>query len=432
MKEGMSGVLLSNEDGMGDDDCFVEAGTQTITTGSVQTDNHNVSAVFIEKPAIRDLQTVASAFNEAFNVALHEIEYSRKAIEERSTKIDDLNGAISSISSALDDALYEGRIKEEAHLKEIAQLSQRMQEVESERDKLQERFCEQERILVERVAEISKLSGRVEELNTNLEQQIAERLRAQEENTSEKDALTVRLKELQDQYNEEEGQLQAQHKVLEDRDVEIAELGRRIDDLLADMKVKNKVSSQLNQQITKLQDDVTKQTESMRQQSESYAAEREELNAVIVRVSTDLETLRVSHAELTTHAEKLENLNKALHESSLTEKNVHKQQLDGKVAEIELLRSRLESGNESLHDRSDDTAEIENLKSVLQDLKARLIESESLNQEMVARAEKADRLEELNSRLREALRKTGEMLRNKKESTTQNGDESLDITHLQG
>jgi chromosome segregation ATPase len=307
-----------------------------------------------------------------------------------------------------------------------------MQEVESERDKLQERFCEQERILVERVAEISKLSGRVEELNTNLEQQIAERLRAQEEYTSEKDALTVRLKELQDQYNEEEGQLQAQHKVLEDRDVEIAELGRRIDDLLADMKVKNKVSSQLNQQITKLQDEVTKQTESMRQQSESHAAEREELNAVIVRVSTDLETLRVSHAELTTHAEKLENLNKALHESSLTEKKVHKQQLDGKVAEIELLRSRLESGNESLQDRSDDTAEIENLKSVLQDLKARLIESESLNQEMVARAEKADRLEELNSRLREALRKTGEMLRNKKESTTQNGDESLDITHLQG
>jgi chromosome segregation ATPase len=432
MKEGMSGVLLSNEDEVGDDDCFVEAGTQTITTGSVQTDNHNVSAVFIEKPAIRDLQTVASAFNEAFNVALHEIEYSRKAIEERSTKIDDLNGAISSIRSALDDALYEGRIKEEAHLKEIAQLSQRMQEVESERDKLQERFCEQERILVERVAEISKLSGRVEELNTNLEQQIAERLRAQEEYTSEKDALTVRLKELQDQYNEEEGQLQAQHKVLEDRDVEIAELGRRIDDLLADMKVKNKVSSQLNQQITKLQDEVTKQTESMRQQSESHAAEREELNAVIVRVSTDLETLRVSHAELTTHAEKLENLNKALHESSLTEKKVHKQQLDGKVAEIELLRSRLESGNESLQDRSDDTAEIENLKSVLQDLKARLIESESLNQEMVARAEKADRLEELNSRLREALRKTGEMLRNKKESTTQNGDESLDITHLQG
>ena len=432
MKEGISGVLLSNEDEVGDDDCLVEAGAQTITTGSVQTDNHNVSAVFIEKPAIRDLQTVASAFNEAFNVALHEIEYSRKAIEERSTKIDDLNGAISSIRSALDDALYEGRIKEEAHLKEIAQLSQRMQEVESERDKLQERFCEQERILVERVAEISKLSGRVEELNTNLEQQIAERLRAQEEYTSEKDALTVRLKELQDQYNEEEGQLQAQHKVLEDRDVEIAELGRRIDDLLADMKVKNKVSSQLNQQITKLQDEVTKQTESMRQQSESHAAEREELNAVIVRVSTDLETLRVSHAELTTHAEKLENLNKALHESSLTEKKVHKQQLDGKVAEIELLRSRLESGNESLQDRSDDTAEIENLKSVLQDLKARLIESESLNQEMVARAEKADRLEELNSRLREALRKTGEMLRNKKESTTQNGDESLDITHLQG
>jgi len=431
MKEETVGVLLSDEVEARDDDRLVETATQTMTAGSVQTDLRDESAVFIEKPAISDLQTVASAFNDAFNAALYEIEYSRKAIEERSARIDDLNGAVSSIRGALDDALDEGRIKEEAHRQETAQLSQRMQEAEIERDKLREQVCEQERILAERVAEISNLSDRVDELNTSLEQQASEERRIKEEFVSEKGALTGRLNELQNLYDEAEGRLQAQQNGLEDRDREIAELGRRVDDLLAEAEVKNNESSQLNQQVTKLQDEVTNQTESMRQQTQSHAAVREELNAEIVRVSADLETLRVSHADLAMHVEKLENLNKALQESSLTEKKVHKQQLDGKAVEVELLRSRLESGNESLQDLPDNTAEIENLKGVLQELKARLKESESRNQEMVARAEKADRLEELNARLREALKKTGEMLRNKQESATQNGDESLDITHLQ-
>jgi len=363
MDEEMAGRLSCDEAETGDGTYHDDAAVQSDAARSIQTDHDNESAALMEKPAISDLQAAAGAFNEAFNTALYEIEHSRKEIRERSARLDELNEAVRSIRSALDDEVDRGRRKEEDHLQETTRLRQRVQEVESERDGLRHR-CE-----------------------------------------------------------EAGNRLQGQQSGLEDRDRQIADLGRQIDGLLADLEARNIEASRLNQQVTKLQGEVAAQTESMRLQSESSTTDLVKQNAEISRVTAELETLRVAHAELAEHAEKLKHLNQTLRESFETGKAVHKQQFDEKVAEIELPGPRLEAGNASLQDRPVDPIDMGGLKKSLHELEEGLLETVSRNRELGERAEKASKLEELNVRLRLALKKARELV-------AQNGNESQEIISL--
>jgi len=378
----------------------------------------------MEKPEIREFQAAADTFSAAFNSALYEIETSRRLLDERSSRIAELNEAIQVSRSVLDDEIEKGRRAAEEYLRETEQLNQRILDAEAERGTLQERVSEQEKLLEGHAAKIDELSGCLEDVNATLEARTAEGSRALEEFESEKAVLTERLNEIQGLYDEANSQLQRQLQELEECNREITDLRIQVDRLHAEMESRDSEISRLDGRVKELQGEVDAQAESMRIQSESHAADCEELNARISGVTGELETLRALHADLQAHAEKLENLNHALHESSITEKAVHRQELEEKAGQIESLRSRLESKGKSLEGHPDSTDEMEALKRSLHELEARLDEAAVQNQQLLLKAEKADKLGDLNGRLRIALRKT-------REYAAQNNEGSQELVSLQ-
>lgn len=386
-------------------------------------DHCEEAAALLEKPAICDLQSAAGAFNEAFNSALYELEFSRKTIAERSARISELDEAVRSIRSALDTEIGKGQQREAEHAQETGQLTQRIEAVESERDALTEKVREQEASLGERADEIAGLHSRVAELNATIEENAAAARRAQDDFTAEKEALTGKLNELQGLYEALGSQSEKQKHELEERDREITAFRSQIDKLLAEAESRDNEVAQLKQQVAGLQDEVNAQAEAMRMQAESHAAACEELNARITGATGELETLRALHADLQEHSEKLENLNQALHESSVTEKAVHKQQLEEKAAQIESLRLRLETTAESPDGQAVDMEGMEALQQSLHELETRLDETVALHRESVIKTEKAGRLEELDGRLRTELRKA-------REYVTQNREGSRDLVSL--
>ncbi|HYQ70737.1 MAG TPA: EAL domain-containing protein [Gammaproteobacteria bacterium] len=346
-------------------------------TGSVSADlvpgesGFDETGMAMEKPAISELQVAADTFNSAFNMALSELESSRRLIAERSARISELDEAIRATSSRLDDEIQIRCGKEAQYLEETDRLNQRIQEVESERDCLQERIQEQETRLGERAGEINGLSCRIEELNTALEENAATGTRAIEALESEKSGLNGRLNELQQLYDEAGRKLEEKQQEVEKKDRQIAEFGKQTDDLLG-----------------------------------------------------EVDALRNSYADLQVHAEKLENLNHALHESAITEKAVHKQQLEEKDRQLESQRSHsgdTEAAGESLPDSA---AEMDDLKQSLGDLEARLEAAVTENLELAEKAEKTGRLEDLNGRLRVALRRA-------RDHAAGNNGESPDLIPLQ-
>jgi len=403
MQEEMRDTITFGDDVPEDDAPVADSGVPATGDGSSGAENNEEAAALLEKPAIGDLHAAAGAFNEVFNSALYELELSRRTIEERTSRISELDEAVRSVRSALDDEIGKGHRREEEYAREAGQLMQKLQDTESERDTLREKVCEHERALNERDAEISGLFERAEELSKTIEQNAAAARCAEDEFAAEKEALNCKLNDLQELYEA---------------------AGKRVDELLAEAESRNNEISQLGQQVAALQDEVNAQTEALRTQSESHATEREELKACVAGITGELETLRALHADLQAHSEKLENLNHALHESSVTEKAVHRQQLEEKSAQIESLRSRPESTGESLQGQPDNAGHTEALNNAMHELEARLNEAVEQNRELGIKAEKADKLEDLNRRLRVALRKV-------REHVAQNGEESQDMTSLQ-
>ncbi|MGD8631490.1 MAG: hypothetical protein PVG72_12295, partial [Gammaproteobacteria bacterium] len=92
-----------------------ESGVPATAGEFSQTVCHGEDAALLEKPAISDLQAVAGAFNEAFNTALYELELSRRTIQERTTRISELDEAIQSVRAALDDETGKARMREEEY-----------------------------------------------------------------------------------------------------------------------------------------------------------------------------------------------------------------------------------------------------------------------------------------------------------------------------
>jgi len=281
----------------------------------------------MEQPAISDLAAVADEFNAAFNTALYELDSSRKQLAERSGRIDELNESIKSLNSALNDEVNKGRGKQEEYSRETEQLNQKIDDIESDRERLLRQVSEQESTLNARAGEISQLSSRVEEVNATLEQYPAEHQHAQEELVRERDILTGKLDELQVLFDVAGNQREAHQKKLEDRDNEISSIRKQL-------------------------------------------------------------------GELGAHAANLENLNRALHESSISENTLHKKLIIEKNNKIELLQTN--------------TEEKENLQRALNDLESRLQETESQKLMLGERATLADELEAEAGQLRAALQEARE------------------------
>ncbi len=358
----------------------------------------------MEKPEISELQAVASAFTAAFNTALYELETSRRQIEERSALISELDASIGEIRAALDTEISKGRSREEEYTRMSEQLQQQILGLQSERDALQEKLHEQDGISTARAEKINRLTARMEELDAALTEHATEAERAGQE----RDRLTAALMTLQAQFDTAADDLQAQQAELEQRNGEITGLRSQLDERDGDLHSKIGEISGLEQQLTELREELQVQSEAMCRQAEQHAHATEQLNTRAAEIGDELETLRAAHDELTAHAEKLETLNTALHESSITKSVIHKHQLDEKSSEIELLRTRLDTANASSAMQSDRTLESENQLRALNDLKEKLQAAEAQKQILESKARLAEELEPENERLRAALEKAAE------------------------
>jgi diguanylate cyclase (GGDEF)-like protein len=354
----------------------------------------------INKLAIHELQAIAEQFNAAFKVALYELDSSRKQLHERSVRIDELNESIRTINDCLTDTTNKAHRRDEEHAAQIKQLNERIEASEAERERLQQLVHEQIASLDARAEEVTQLSASIQELTDTLEQRTAEAQRTQDELLTVRDNLTTERERLQQQVNE-------QGQTLEERDRVLADLNSQVDGLTAELDSKRNELASLNENVNELKDKIEVQTESMRMQSESHEKVCDELNAQIASITGVLEALQDAHNELGTHAEKLENLNAALHESSVSENVLHKKLLAGKTSEIDSLKTKLAAAYESLKGQSGDPATVDNFQTTLHDLESRLIEAETQNQALADKARKAEELEGEIIDLRAAVHSAG-------------------------
>ena len=201
-------------------------------------------------------------------------------------------------------------------------------------------------------------------------------------------------------HNQEAGRLATEIHEL-DESLEAGE--KLLEQRINELESRNKDVSRLNDHTEELKEEINRQSESLRAQSESHADTCEELNAQICSISDKLETLQTTHNDIFVHAEKLENLNHALHESAISEKAIHKKVLEEKACEIDLLRTQLETENESLDNQPDNAVATERLQMTLLDLESRLEETEAQKQIIGERARAADELDAEVEQLRTAL-----------------------------
>jgi len=397
----------------------------------------------MEQPAISDLVAAADGFNAAFNVALYELETSRKQLVEHAIRVEELNESIKTLNSALNNEVDKGHRREEEYSLDKELMLQRIHDIESIRDELQQQISQQESILNARDAEISQLSSRVDELTDALDQSTAEGQRAAEEINH----LTLRIEELSGALDQRtaEGQRAAEEishltlrieelsGVLDQRTTEAQhaqeefvretnELTGKLDDLKVrledadgqlkaqrkELDLKNKEVSWQNEHINELKDEIEAKSASICAQSDSHASLCEELNAQINSISGELESLHAVYGELEVHAEKLENLNRALHESSTSENSLHKKALEEKAREIGLLRTKLDAANELLQGDPEKTAAIDNLQLALNTLEARLKEAEAQREIYSESAKVAATLEAEVEQLRSDLAAAGD------------------------
>ena len=409
-----------------------------------------------EKPAIRDLLAAAEEFNAAFNTALYELEASRTLAQERAARIEELNESIRSINTALQEAASEAHRKDEAHARESHALNQAIRELEAERERLHQQINEQQHALDAQAGEIADLTSRVAELSATLEQHRAESRRAAEVFAREQEASGSALAQLQASYASGCEQLKALEAELERRTRELAGFSGQVDTLGAELAALTEAgtrreaahreeSGRLHTQVQALNEAIRTKDERLQQSSrelearnseiavlngrtgelsealeaqagrrraeaETHARECEALNDTIARITGDHESLKLIHDELAVHVEKLEHLNRALHDSSNSEQDVHRKIIGEKDAAITELRAKLQAMKQAPVAPATDTATEGDLRASLSDLEARLEAAESRARRYAERAGMADELEAEVERLThevQALRERG-------------------------
>jgi diguanylate cyclase (GGDEF)-like protein len=409
-----------------------------------------------EKPAINELLAAAEEFNAAFNTGLYELEASRKRAKERATRIEELNESIQSINTELQNAVSEARGKEEAHARESEALNHTIHLLESERKRLRQQITEQQQSLDAQSGDIAGLTSHVAELTATLEQHKTDSLRAAEAFAREREESSNTLALLQEKYDIGRGQLEVLQADLETRTNELAGFSGQVDTLTEEvaslteagtrreaahreessrlhtelqalndairtkeqqlqqgtqeLDARNSEIARLNERTAELGHELEAQTGRLREETESHARECEELNDRISSISGDYESLKLVNDELAAHVEKLENLNRALHDSSNSEQDVHRKIVAEKDAAITSLRAKLEAMKPGQAIPAVAAEAEGEFRAALNDLESRLEESESQARLYAERAGIADELEAQVKQLElelQALRENG-------------------------
>jgi diguanylate cyclase (GGDEF)-like protein len=389
--------------------------------------------------AVSDLLAVAEEFNAAFHTALYELEASRKRVQEHSDRIHELNKSIESLNTALEAQISEAGRKDEAHARETEAFNRTIRELESERDGLRQQGAEQQTSLNQQADEIRELTSRVAELSASLEEHKAESVREAEAFAREREESAHTLVQLQEKYDSSVEQLSLLHGQLEDRNSAVARLSEQVDALSAEVASlteagrreqeahseesrrlqaelqalndavvntegllqqsndelagRHREIASLNERTSELGCELEAQSAKMREEAESHLRVCGELNDRISRISSERESMKVIHDELVAHVEKLEQLNRALHDSSVSENDVHRKVVREKDAAIAALQAKLEAMRQEPSIPAGGTAADADLRTAMNELERRLEESESQARMLAERARTAGELE---------------------------------------
>jgi diguanylate cyclase (GGDEF)-like protein len=402
-----------------------------------------------EQPAISELTAAAENFNAAFNTALYELETSRRLLKERAARIGELDASIAEINAALRTTVEEARRNDETRAAEAETLNRAVRDLEAEREQLRRELAEQRQALESQAAEIAALTARLAELGATLEQHDAESRRAAKAQAAEAHALKQIVRELESERDGLRQQVAEQQQAVEAQAGELAGLNARAADLNAELQrhelesrksADEKAALQLEhdavrEQLARVQAELELRTGELsesvarihalgaeidvlteagqrreathRQESERLQAERDSLNAELLAKdeqlqqnagelearSAEISSLGIIQGELTAHVEKLENLNRALQDSSASEKEMHRKIIAEKDSAISMLKARLETAARGAKDAKTDADTTAAMQPSLQALEQRLQASEAQARDLGERAAAADRLE---------------------------------------
>jgi diguanylate cyclase (GGDEF)-like protein len=339
-----------------------------------------------DKPAISELLAAADGFNAAFNTALYELEASRKLLRERAARIGELDESIAAINTALREQIEESHREEEAHAAEAQALNQTIHDLETEREQLRQQLAEQHSALKAerekmavlraeletRTNELTEHSARVEALNAELASLTEAGQQRETGHREETERLHAELQSVAEELRDSQTQIEQKNGELEAREGELTALKER---------------------TSELEDALDAQALLFREEAESHAKTCQELNENINQVTGEYESLKVIHDELAAHVEKLENLNRALHDSSNSETEVHRKVIAEKDSAISTLKTRLEDATRARKHPEAGADAVQTMTAAQQELERRLPESEEQTRILAERAASADRLE---------------------------------------
>jgi len=350
---------------------------------------------------------------------LQQVSEQENTLSARAGEISQLSSRIEEVTTTLEQRTAEGQHAQEELVRERDMLTGKLDELQVLFDVAGNQLEAHQKKLEDRDNEISGISKQLDSLTTELGSMVETSDREKDANNQEVARLEAAIRDLNENLQAREQQLEQRSEELELKGKEAACLNDHINELKEEVDAQAEslrtqseshagTCDELNEQISQLKEEVDAQAESLRTQSESHAGTCDELNEQINSISSELESLHAAHSELGTHAENLENLNRALHESSISENTLHKKLIEEKSNKIELLQARLGTGGESQNDQPVDAEEKENLQRALNDLESRLQATESQKLALEKRAKHADELEAEAGQLRADLQEARE------------------------
>jgi EAL domain-containing protein (putative c-di-GMP-specific phosphodiesterase class I)/predicted nucleic acid-binding Zn-ribbon protein len=367
---------------------------------------------------IDDIRKAAEAFNAAFNELLNESIITRRQLDERAGRIAELDDTLRQTSHALrEEADRYGQL-ERAAAEQADALRQDLQQAGAERARLQEQAETLQQTLATRDEELSAQAARLEQTGAELAglaeasqaereahaRELAELGEQLEARRQELDALHGELEELRrgeraaaaqadalsqelQAADAERARLQEQGETLQqalaERDTELSAQAERLEQTSAELAGLIETSQAEREAHAYERAELGEQLDARRQELDALHGDLDALRARIAGLEQDLhaavtsrdeavntlESTSEAYRELEAHATNLENLNNALHDSSVSEQNRSRKVLQLRDAEIQALRRRLEQSGQT----QDDTGQ---LQEELQQLQVRLADTE--------------------------------------------------------
>ncbi len=355
----------------------------------------------VTEPAVSDLQAVAEQFNAAFNTALYELESARKLARERSARIDELNESVEAINNSLEEEISKRHQQEAEYTRETEQLNHRIHEIEAERDQLNHRIHEIEAERDQQNRRIHEIEAERDQLNHRIHEIEAER-----------DQQNHRIHEIEAERDRLQQQTIEQESALQAGAEETSQLSQRVEELSGSLAQHIAKGLQTEEEFAREKDSLAGNLRELQEKYEASCGQLDTLKKESEELSrqhlTEIESQQSANEKLATHVKKLQDLSRALHDSHISESEMHNKLLAERDSEIEMLRASAVAGNAMAVEMASATEETEKLQTAMHGLESRLAAAESEREALGERAREVDKLEATVAQLSAALQETME------------------------